>query len=134
MTVIPGSIIRFRKRHNWSQDELAIAAGLNLRTVQRIENEGSASLASLKALAAALDVTFEDIANHAGNRGPHHEYQTMTLPFKSGILNVSAPDLQFVLNRESQQGWQFKQMVVSTNNSGGSHSIIAVFERAVFAR
>ena len=133
MNVKPGSIIRFRKNHNWSQDELAIAAGLNLRTMQRIENEGSASLASVKALAAALDVTFADIAMSAGDRGPRHEYQTMTLPF-TGVLKVSAPDLQSVLNRESQQGWQFKQMVVSTTNSGGSHSIIAVFERAVFAR
>ncbi|MCC6536785.1 MAG: helix-turn-helix transcriptional regulator, partial [Bryobacterales bacterium] len=45
-----------RKRRSWSQEELATAAGLNLRTIQRIETEGVASLQSLKALAAALDV------------------------------------------------------------------------------
>jgi transcriptional regulator with XRE-family HTH domain len=40
----------------WSQDELAIAAGLSLRTIQRAEREGVASLQSLKAMAAALNV------------------------------------------------------------------------------
>lgn len=50
-----------RKRKSWSQDELAIAAGLNLRTVQRIESEASASLQSRKALASALDLDIHDL-------------------------------------------------------------------------
>jgi hypothetical protein len=35
-----------RKQHAWSQDELAMAAALNLRTIQRAENVGTASLQS----------------------------------------------------------------------------------------
>ena len=35
-------VIKARKKKSWSQEELAIAAGLNLRTVQRIESEAAA--------------------------------------------------------------------------------------------
>ena len=49
-------IVRLRRERSWSQDELAIASGLNLRTVQRVEKYASASLQSKKALASALDI------------------------------------------------------------------------------
>ncbi|HVG53750.1 MAG TPA: helix-turn-helix domain-containing protein [Vicinamibacterales bacterium] len=54
-------VLRTRKAKSWSQDELAIAAGLNLRTIQRIETEGTASLQSRKALASALDLDIQDL-------------------------------------------------------------------------
>jgi len=126
----PHSIVRFRKRHNWSQDELATASGLNLRTIQRIEGEGIASLASMKALSAALQVKIEDIQRR-DDRTKRFEYKTAVLPFKSGVFKVGTPDIQSALNRECEQGWRFSQMVISTNNSGGSDAIVAVFERPV---
>ncbi len=49
-------LFRLRNEKSWSQEELAIASGLNLRTIQRIEKEASASLQSKKALASALDI------------------------------------------------------------------------------
>jgi DNA-binding XRE family transcriptional regulator len=49
-------ILQMRRDKAWSQEELAIAAGLNLRTIQRIEKEATASLQSLKALASAFAV------------------------------------------------------------------------------
>jgi transcriptional regulator with XRE-family HTH domain len=54
-------VFRARKDRCWSQEELAIAAGLSLRTVQRIENESSASLQSKKALASALEIDIRDL-------------------------------------------------------------------------
>jgi len=48
-------VLELRKQHAWLQDELATAAGLNLRTVQRIETDGTASLQSAKAIASALN-------------------------------------------------------------------------------
>ena len=45
-------VLKARKQKSWSQEELAIASGLNLRTIQRIEREASASLQSKKALAS----------------------------------------------------------------------------------
>lgn len=54
-------IIRLRKDKAWSQEELAIASGLNVRTIQRVESESNASLQSKKALASALDVSVHDL-------------------------------------------------------------------------
>ena len=54
-------MLRMRKDQAWSQEELAIAAGLNLRTIQRIEREATASLQSMKALAVAFAVNIRDL-------------------------------------------------------------------------
>ncbi len=54
-------VLEARKGKSWSQEELAIASGLNLRTIQRIESEAAASLQSKKALAAALDIDIHDL-------------------------------------------------------------------------
>lgn len=61
MKVNADLIIKLRHQRSWSQDELAIASGLNLRTVQRVEKHASASLQSKKALAAALDIDTRDL-------------------------------------------------------------------------
>lgn len=50
-----------RKEKSWSQDHLASIAGISLRTLQRIEREGKASLESRKALASALDLKPVDL-------------------------------------------------------------------------
>lgn len=49
-------IKRWREDRSWSQEHLADAAGLSLRTVQRIENGEGASRDSVMALAAAFNV------------------------------------------------------------------------------
>jgi len=49
-------IRRWREDRSWSQEHLADAAGLSLRTVQRIENGEGASRDSVMALAAAFNV------------------------------------------------------------------------------
>jgi transcriptional regulator with XRE-family HTH domain len=63
MNVNAELIVKLRKERSWSQDELAIASGLNLRTIQRIEKYASASLQSKKALAAALEIDIRDLDN-----------------------------------------------------------------------
>lgn len=50
-----------RKEKSWSQDQLACIAGISIRTLQRIEREGKASLESRKALASALDLSPNDL-------------------------------------------------------------------------
>lgn len=57
------------------------------------------------------------------------EYKTSALPYRLGFFKNKAPDIQSMLVRESEQGWQLKEMLMATNNSGGSESVIAVFER-----
>ena len=54
-------LLKLRRDKSWSQDELAIASGLNIRTIQRIEKEASASLQSRKALASAFDIDLRDL-------------------------------------------------------------------------
>lgn len=61
-------IRRAREEKSWSQEELAIAAGLNLRTIQRIEREAAASLQSKKAIAAALDLDVHDLTGEETRR------------------------------------------------------------------
>ena len=57
------------------------------------------------------------------------EYKTTVLRYSVGFFNNRSPDIQGLLARESEQGWQLKRMVMATNNSGGAHSLIVVFER-----
>ena len=54
-------VLKLRKEKAWSQDELAMASGLNLRTIQRIEKEATASLQSMKALASTFDLNVRDL-------------------------------------------------------------------------
>jgi transcriptional regulator with XRE-family HTH domain len=50
-----------RERRAWTQEQLAGATGLGLRTVQRIESEGRASFESTQAIAAALELTIAEL-------------------------------------------------------------------------
>ncbi|WP_462154282.1 helix-turn-helix transcriptional regulator [Pseudoalteromonas piscicida] len=50
-----------RVERAWSQSELAQISGLSLRTIQRIEKLGTASLESIKALAAVYEVNVMEI-------------------------------------------------------------------------
>jgi transcriptional regulator with XRE-family HTH domain len=129
-------VAELRKKLAWSQDELATAAGLNLRTVQRIENVGTASLESAKALASALEIELTDLKHSEENKGvSKFEYKTVVLPFKFGIFKrgtAALPDVESALNKEGRDGWQFKQMVVqASSNLGESVGMIAIFERAI---
>ena len=54
-------IVKLRKEKSWSQDELATASDLNIRTIQRVENEATASAKTKKALASALEVNIQDL-------------------------------------------------------------------------
>lgn len=49
------SIQERRLSKGWSQEELAMHAGLSVRTIQRIESGGKAGLESLKCLAAVFE-------------------------------------------------------------------------------
>jgi transcriptional regulator with XRE-family HTH domain len=55
------SVQKFRLKHGWSQQQLADASGLSVRTVQRIEAGYPASTESLKSLAAVFEVDFSSL-------------------------------------------------------------------------
>jgi transcriptional regulator with XRE-family HTH domain len=131
MKVNTAMVLDLRKQRSWSQDELATAAGLNLRTIQRIENEGTASLQSLKAIASALEAALENLKFIPEKSMNKFEYKTVVLPFRVGIFKQGLPDIQKALDKEGQQGWQFKQMVLPSSQWGSSDSMVAILERAV---
>ncbi len=53
---LAGHVRQLRQDRVWSQDQLAGAAGLSLRTVQRVENGFACSPDTVQALASAFDV------------------------------------------------------------------------------
>jgi len=55
------TIQKMRVDRGWSQEELAAHAGLNVRTIQRIEKGKRASLESLKCLAAVFETQVSDL-------------------------------------------------------------------------
>lgn len=59
---INGNIVKQKRLAKlWSQEELAIASGLGLRTIQRVESTDSASFETLKSLASALELSTEEL-------------------------------------------------------------------------
>jgi len=61
MKINATEVKRLRKKKLWSQEQLATACGLSLRTIQRLEGEGQASPETVKALAAVFEVAHEDL-------------------------------------------------------------------------
>lgn len=123
-------ILSLRSAKSWSQDELAIASGLNLRTIQRIESEATISLQSKKAIAAALDIDIRDLDYQEQQTMKRYQYKTVEMPFKFGLFKQGTPDIQDTLNIEGKQGWRLHQMVLPAgSNMGQSEKMIAIFER-----
>lgn len=56
MSINGDKVRALRESKSWSQEHLAAAAGLSVRTVQRVEAEGLGSAETRLALAAALEV------------------------------------------------------------------------------
>lgn len=72
-------IKELRNKKLWSQEELAAASSLSLRTIQRIEKDGISSVESLKALASVLEVKAEDITVNEKNSDYQHTQIGWTL-------------------------------------------------------
>ena len=91
-------VLEARKRKAWSQDELAVASGLNLRTIQRIESEASASLQSKKALASALDLVIHDLDYQELHMRQEWEYRVVETKDRAA--------LQPELAKAGADGWE----------------------------
>ncbi len=57
----PDKVKYYRKNNGWSQDVLAKAAGLSLRTIQRVEKDGTSSAETQLSLSAALNLSPKDL-------------------------------------------------------------------------
>lgn len=108
-------VLNLRNQKCWSQEELAIASGLNLRTIQRIEKEATASLQSKKSLAFALDIGFDDLNFEESIKMKKYEFKTLEIEnndgFLSGLKKAKLPDLAGIFNKEGQNGWSLVQIL-----------------------
>jgi transcriptional regulator with XRE-family HTH domain len=91
-------VLKARKEKHWSQEELATASGLNLRTIQRIESEASASLQSKKALASALDLDTHDLDYQEIRMRQEWEYKVLETKDRTA--------LQPELASAGAEGWE----------------------------
>jgi transcriptional regulator with XRE-family HTH domain len=61
MKIYGNRVKRERVQRAWTQEHLAGATGLSLRTIQRIETTGTASYDSVNALAAVFSLAIADL-------------------------------------------------------------------------
>ena len=62
MKINSAVIISARQSRAWSQQHLAVVCGVSLRTIQRVENNGSGSLETIKSIAAGLELTVSELS------------------------------------------------------------------------
>ena len=61
MQINTAAVRKLRDKSNWTQQHLADACGLSLRTVQRMEKTGSVSHETAAAVAAVFEVSIDAI-------------------------------------------------------------------------
>jgi DNA-binding XRE family transcriptional regulator len=140
MNINASLVKQLRSDRSWSQDELAIASGLHLRTVQRIEKEATASLQTRKALAATFGIDIKDLDHQKVPTMRKHEYKTVDIDVKKGFLSgfkaASVPNLDTLLNEQGQHGWRLIQILnpdLLSSFGKGSERLVAIFEREITA-
>ena len=138
MKINSALVLQLRNARSWSQEELATAAGLNLRTIQRIENEASASLQSKKALASVFDIDIKALETKELPAMIKHEYKTLNIPIKkgflSGISKTPLPNIEKILNEEGANGWRLVQILTPdllTSWGKATENMVALLERPV---
>lgn len=132
-------VIELRKNKAWSQEELSLAAGLNLRTIQRIEREGTASLQSKKSLASALDLHFNDLDYEESTTMTRYEFKTLEIDsnegFLAGLKKTKLPNLPEILNGEGSKGWMLVQILTPEMTqgmwTGKTGKLVAILQREI---
>jgi transcriptional regulator with XRE-family HTH domain len=59
--VNPQKIKEIREKRGWSQNQLADMAKVSLRTIQRMEKDGTCSIESVKSIAAVFEIDFKEL-------------------------------------------------------------------------
>lgn len=89
-----GACIRqFRQMRHWSQEQLAEISGLNVRTVQRVEQGDSASFDTRRALARAFDFNDIDALNKPFSLPTEEELQAAQAQFERDHITVAMAPL-----------------------------------------
>ena len=137
MKINAALVVDLRTQKSWSQDELSIASGLNLRTIQRIEKEATASLQSKKALASAFEINISDLDYEESVKMTKYEFKTLEIEnndgFLSGLKKAKLPELATILNQQGQEGWMLVQVLTPEMAqgvwTGKTGNLVAILQR-----
>jgi transcriptional regulator with XRE-family HTH domain len=80
----------FREMRHWSQEQLAEIAGLNVRTIQRVEQGLSASLDTRRALSIAFEFEDIDALNKSFTIPSEEEFKTAKEKFDRENITLTA--------------------------------------------
>ena len=127
-------ILALRKQRSWSQDELAVSSGLNLRTVQRIERSGVASIQSRKALAAAFNIDVSDLDFQEESMKTKYEYRVVRFDIKWNTWGTKLGadfEMEKQLNVLGAEGWELVKISEIIGPVAGSltAALIATLKR-----
>ena len=129
-------ILALRKQRSWSQDELAVSSGLNLRTVQRIERSGVASIQSRKALAAAFNIDVSDLDFQEESMKTKYEYRVVRFDIKWngnawGTKLGADFEMEKQLNVLGAEGWELEKIseIIGPSMTVSTVALIATLKR-----
>ncbi len=81
MNIDSNKVKELRKAKHWSQDQLAAACGVNLRTIQRVENTGKGSVETVRALASVFEIQAENIIIQPTEQKPLSPFEAVKSAF-----------------------------------------------------
>ena len=127
-------ILALRKQRSWSQDELAVSSGLNLRTVQRIERSGVASIQSRKALAAAFNIDVSDLDFQEESMKTKYEYRVVRFDIKWNAMGTKLGadfEMEKQLNVLGAEGWELVKIseIIGPSLTVSTVALIATLKR-----
>ena len=111
------SLIRtFRSKRMWSQEQLALACGLGLRTIQRVETRGSASTETIKALASVFEVDAMSLVWQDGDYQvyKHKQWSVVILALMPILFSAIIINSQFIAIPASAMGVLFALLTIVT--------------------
>ena len=113
-------IQKLRLQRGWSQEQLADLAGLNTRTIQRIESGQSASTESLKALAAVFEVNFLSLKANAETQvdNPAAEPNQPSAQVTSSLAGISHEEALIYKQVQRLKGFYSHAMIYALVISG----------------
>ena len=90
MQISPEKIKHFRKENGWSQEVLAKASGLSLRTIQRVEKDGNSSSETQLALAAAFNKSSKELFFVSNQIEVHWKWRSIMQSFLALLIVTGA--------------------------------------------
>jgi transcriptional regulator with XRE-family HTH domain len=105
---------KLRLERGWSQETLAEVSGLSVRTIQRLERGGKASLESLSSLAATFEIPLAELSKEAEMfKSTEHSTNEIPTPEKEALQYVRdikgfyAHAIWYVVTNAVLAAWNF---------------------------